>query len=174
MHGLLHVVATLAETLTETLSEWHRARSLLDIGYEATLMGTAVIAATHGGCTGGVAHVAIFQSEQMPVAHDAAGNVVVGKAHGDAVFIDDFNCKDVEPLPIPPLKGREFCDRLLRYAQSIGTTRGTDFVEGGSLPFREGLGVGFGAQNAWRIGYVPITDVCGTVESGRAANGIAV
>ena len=60
------------------------------------LIGTPVIAATNGWCAGCVAHVAIFQSKQMTVAHHAAGDVVVGETHGDAVFIDHLDGEDVD------------------------------------------------------------------------------
>lgn len=78
--------------LTEALSERQvGVGTFLDVGHEATLMGTAVIAATEGQGSIGVADVAILQSQQVAVARDEAGDVVVGQAHEVALLIDDFD-----------------------------------------------------------------------------------
>ena len=105
LRGLLAVVATLCKPLAEALPELHVGiETFLDIGDEATLMGTTMIAATDGQCSVGVAHVAVFESEQVAVAHHSARDVVVGKAHGDAVFIDDLDGEDEgRPTPLPLL-----------------------------------------------------------------------
>ena len=124
-------------------------------------MGTAVIAATEGQGARGVADVAILQSQQVAVARDEAGDVVVGQAHEVALLIDDLDGEDGKrPIPLP-LPVREGSNMLLFDAQGIRAAGGADFVEGSLFPRSPLQGGSFGAQCAGLVGDVPIADVGG-------------